>query len=107
SKSSDRPRKGPPTPLSSVAYSPFGPCRDSRNGGLMKRAILVALGIGAVITSAAALGIGNSSVPLQQPSAQDEISRARIQGAAREAHREAIDARYREVRAQCDALAGA
>jgi hypothetical protein len=67
---------------------------------------LVALGIGAVITSAAALGIGNPSVPVQHPSAQDEISRARIQGAAREAHREAIEARYREARAQCEPLGG-
>jgi len=73
----------------------------------MKRAILVALGTGAVITSAAALGIGNASVPVQRPSAQDEISRARIQAAAREAHRAAIEARYRDVRAQCDALGGA
>jgi len=73
----------------------------------MKRAILVALGTGAVITSAAALGIGNTSAPLQQLSAQDEIARARIQGAAREAQREMIEARYREVRAQCDALGGA
>ena len=73
----------------------------------MKRAILVALGTGAIITSAAALGIGIPSIPLQHPSAQDEISRARIQGVAREAHREAIEARYREVRAQCDSLGGA
>ena len=73
----------------------------------MRRAILVALGIGAVITSAAALGIGNPSVPVQHPSAQDEISRARIQSAAREAHRDAIEARYREVRSQCDSLGGA
>ena len=72
----------------------------------MKRAILVALGTGAIITSAAALGIGVPSISGQHPSAQDDISRARIQGAAREAHREAIEARYREVRAQCDALGG-
>jgi hypothetical protein len=72
----------------------------------MKRAIIVALGVGTVVTSAAALSIGNNAIPAQHPSAPDELSRARIQGAAREAHREVIEARYREARARCDALGG-
>jgi len=71
----------------------------------MKRAIFVALGTGAVITSAAALSLG-TQVPGQASSAHDEFQRTRIQAAAREALREQIDERYREARAQCEPLGG-
>jgi hypothetical protein len=71
----------------------------------MKRAIFIALGTGAVITSAAALSLG-TGIPTQASSAHDEIERTRIQLAAREGQREMIDARYREARAQCDTLGG-
>jgi len=72
----------------------------------MKRAILVALGTGAIITSAAALTVGSPSFASRAVAAPDDFSRARIALAAREAHREMIEARYRAVRAQCDALKG-
>ena len=72
----------------------------------MKRAIFIALGTGAIITSAAALTLGTAAVPGQASSAHDEFQRTRIQLAAREGQRETIDARYREARAQCDGLGG-
>ena len=72
----------------------------------MKRAIFVALGTGAVITSAAALGLGTQAIPGQASSAHDEFQRTRIQVAAREAQREIIDSRYREARAECEPLGG-
>ena len=72
----------------------------------MNRAILVALGTGAVITSAAALSVGGASSPAPVSGSHNEIERSRIQAAAREAQREQIDARYRPVRAQCDSLGG-
>ena len=73
----------------------------------MKRAIVVALGTGAVISSAAALSVGNVFIPASSTVARDDIERARIQVAAREAHREAIDERYRALRSRCDPLGGA
>ena len=72
----------------------------------MNRAILVALGTGAIISSAAALSIGTASLPMKLQVAHDDLERARIQLAAREAHRDAIEARYLGVRARCDALNG-
>ena len=71
----------------------------------MKRTILVALGTGALISSAAALTLG--AAPANLRVADNDVDRARIEAAAREAHREAIEARYRIVRTQCDALNGA
>ena len=72
----------------------------------MKRAILVALGTGALITSAAALSLGTALPSRMAPAAHGELDRARLQGTAREAQRETIESRYRERRAQCDALGG-
>ena len=72
----------------------------------MKRAILVALGTGAIITSAAALTVGSPSFAPRTLAAPGDFGRARTALAAREAPREMIDARYRAVRAQCDALQG-
>ena len=73
----------------------------------MKRAILVALGTGAIITSAAALRIGTPSLPASLADPHDELGRARLQAAAREAHRENVEARYLAARAQCETLGGA
>ena len=72
----------------------------------MKRAILVALGTGAIISSAAALSVGTASIPRNNPPAHNEYDQSRIRMAARDAEREAIDARYLAARAECDALGG-
>ena len=73
----------------------------------MNRAILVALGTGAIISSAAALSIGTASFPtMKSQVAHDDLERSRIQLAAREAQRDAIETRYLNARAQCDALNG-
>jgi hypothetical protein len=69
----------------------------------MKRAILVALGTGALITSAAAVSIG-TALPAIPSLQHDGLDRARIHAAAREAHRERIEARYLALRSRCDAL---
>jgi hypothetical protein len=72
----------------------------------MKRAILVALGTGTLISSAAALTLGNTSLPASEPAPQNEYERARFERSAREAHREAIEVRYRAARSRCDTLGG-
>ncbi len=72
----------------------------------MKRAILVALLTGAVITSAAAISVGTASTPVRQAAATNEYERARAHAAARELQREQVVARYRVARAQCDSLGG-
>ena len=73
----------------------------------MKRAILVALGTGAVITSAAALSIGNASSSAPSTITHSEFERARVAWTAREAVRAKIDERYLAQRAQCEPLGGA
>ena len=72
----------------------------------MQRAILVALGIGTIITSAAALSIGTSAQP-PAPAAQSEYEQARTAWTAREERRALVESRYLVVRARCDALGGA
>lgn len=74
------------------------------DGGNMKRAILVALGTGAMITSAAAFTSSIGSEP--QPVARGEYQVAMQHQSAREAQRARIDARYQSDRARCDALSG-
>lgn len=73
----------------------------------MKRAILVALGTGAVITSAAALSIGTASSQPISPVARSEYEVARMAWSAREAQRARIYARYADARARCEPLGGA
>ena len=72
----------------------------------MKRAILVALSTGTVITSAAALTLGNAAGNTAVV-ASSEFEQARIAWAARAAVRARIDERYFASRAECDALGGA
>ena len=74
------------------------------DGGPMKRAILIALGTGAVITSAAAFT--SSLAPEPQPAARGEYQVAMRHQTAREAQRARIDARYQADRARCDAVTG-
>ena len=74
------------------------------DGGNMKRAIFMALGTGAVITSAAAFTSSLGSEP--QPVARGEYQVAMQHQSAREEQRARIDARYQSERARCDTLAG-
>jgi hypothetical protein len=71
----------------------------------MKRAILVALGIGTVITSAAALSIGTAA-PKPVAAGQTEFEQARSAWTAREEMRTRVEARYLAARAQCEPLGG-
>ena len=74
-------------------------------GGAMKRAVMMALGIGAVITSAAAFSIGGTNASGASPAAADlsaRGARARAPGGARSptgAHRGALPGRTRQMRA--------
>jgi len=75
----------------------------------MRRAICIALGIGAIVSSAAAIGIGASTTePVATPSDPNptatEMRRSEL--SARDAQRSRIEARYQAERAQCDALGG-
>lgn len=79
----------------------------------MNRAILVALGTGALITGAAALRIGAEPVavarvlaPSQYSVALLEVEIARARQATRLAQRERIEARYLADRAKCSELGG-
>ena len=72
----------------------------------MKRAMLVALSTGAVITSAAALSVGQPSAAPALPAAPTEVRGALAHLGARAQQRQLIEARHREARARCDALGG-
>ena len=73
----------------------------------MKRAIVVALGTGAVITSAAGITIGGADAVLGSAALHSPLDRARIELAARADQRERVEARYLVARSRCDELAGA
>jgi hypothetical protein len=73
----------------------------------MNRAILIALGTAAVITSAAAHSIGNAYMPPSQGAALSEFEQARATWNARAAQRAQIEDRYIAMRSDCDALGGA
>lgn len=73
----------------------------------MKRAIFVALGLGLVIGSAAALDIAavrDTGAPLAAP--EDITSAARAREGARAGQRARIDERYHSERDACAALRG-
>lgn len=73
----------------------------------MSRAILVALGTGTIITSAAAIGIGaarETPEPLFRPQTSTDV--ARIEQQARVEQRALIDARFELARAHCAPLRG-
>ncbi len=73
----------------------------------MKRAIFVALGTGALITSAAAFGIGASSTgDAPQAAARGEYQIAMQHQSARALQRARIESRYQSDRSRCDALGG-
>jgi hypothetical protein len=72
----------------------------------MRRAILVALGIGTFITSAAAITMGGGAAPAVEP-ARSELERSRIAQEARAGQRARVETRYLEERARCEGLGGA
>jgi len=74
----------------------------------MTRAILVALGTGTIITSAAAIGIGaaRDASPTVSVRPQSGAELARIVQAAREGQRALIEARHEAAKALCAPLRG-
>jgi len=74
----------------------------------MTRAILVALGTGTIITSAAAIGIGAArEAPPQSPAhPESRAELARLEQSARDGQRAVIEARYELAKARCVALRG-
>jgi len=79
----------------------------------MKRAILVALGVAVIASSAAGFGIGAGRAP-QQPtlmrctqSGDPDLCRMRLASAARDEQRARVETRYEAERAKCAPLAGA
>jgi len=74
----------------------------------MRRAIFVALGIGAIVSSAAAIGITATALPEgPRPAGSLTFSEIKIaEASARASQRDRIEARYRAERGQCEALSG-
>ena len=75
----------------------------------MRRSILVALGIGTIVTSAAAIGITATALPESVAAPHGEFTftgMKRAEASARDAQRARIDGRYEAERAQCAALSG-
>ncbi len=74
----------------------------------MTRAILVALGTGTIITSAAAIGIGaaRDTSPQATPVPQSRVELARLEQAARDGQRARIEARYELAKTRCVPLHG-
>jgi hypothetical protein len=75
----------------------------------MRRSILVALGIGFIVTSAAAIGITATAMPQAIVGPQGSLTftqMKRFESSARDAQRARIDQRYEAERARCEPLRG-
>ncbi len=74
----------------------------------MTRAILVALGTGTIITSAAAIGIGaaREASPQSIPHPRSRVELARLEQAARDGQRALIEVRYEAAKVRCIPLRG-
>ena len=74
----------------------------------MRRAMFIALGIGAIVTSAAAIGFNSAGSPQSASAAAptSKIEMRRAEAAARDAQRARIDQRYEAERAQCESVSG-
>jgi hypothetical protein len=72
----------------------------------MKRAILIALGTGVVISSAAALEIAGAAAGAAPAADSDPVLIARARDTAREQQRSTINARYEAQRQACAPLRG-
>jgi hypothetical protein len=71
----------------------------------MKRAVWIAMGLGTMISGAAAIGIDVQSTPAPAPSSY--LERTALLDAARRAQRDVIEARYQSDRSACENLGGA
>jgi hypothetical protein len=72
----------------------------------MNRAILIALGAGVVISSAAALDIAGTADEAAPAARGDPVQIALVRETAREQQRTRIDARYAAEREACSQLGG-
>lgn len=73
----------------------------------MKRAIVIALGIGVMVTSAAALDVGGNKPADTVIAIHDEqVHASRLRDAARAGQRTRIDERYSAERERCASFAG-
>jgi hypothetical protein len=72
----------------------------------MNRAILIALGIGVVVSSAAALDIGAAREPAAAQVHDPVVHTARARESARAEQRARIDERYQAERGRCSSLGG-
>jgi len=72
----------------------------------MGRAIIVALGTGFVITSAAGISVSTGQLSAPAQAAHSELERTRISHEARAQQRAQVEARYLDVRSRCEALGG-
>jgi hypothetical protein len=75
----------------------------------MRRSILVALGIGFIVTSAAAIGLTATAMPEAAVGPQGDLTLTqmkRFEASARDAQRARIDERYQAERARCEPLRG-
>ena len=72
----------------------------------MKRAVLMALGIGTILTSAAAFSYGVTAGAVTPSVFSSPIEQERAHQAAREAQRSVIESRYQAERAKCSLLGG-
>lgn len=72
----------------------------------MRRAIFVALGVGAIVTSAAAIGFNGSPESTAAAAPTSMVEMRRTESTARDAQRARIELRYEAERAQCEPLKG-
>ena len=72
----------------------------------MKRAILVALGVGAIVSSAAAFSVGAGGEAGASLTQDRYLAKLRLIEVSRASQRARIEARYQAERAQCAALGG-
>ena len=72
----------------------------------MKRAILVALGVGAIVSSAAAFSLGAGGEAGASLTQDRYLAMLRLIEVSRASQRARIEARYQAERAQCAALGG-
>ena len=71
---------------------------------MKKRVVWIALGMGTVISGAAAIGVETQSAPVAV--ALSHSQRAVVVETARRKQRDTIESRYQSQRVRCDALGG-
>jgi hypothetical protein len=84
----------------------MAPSPTTEDGNMRKRAILIALGTGVMISSAAALDMAGAGSLRVSVASNDEVLVARTRDAAREEQRSRIESRYLAERESCAPLRG-